>query len=112
MAAKKKSASRAMEMAEIRERFGITLREARDIATAVSNAAVAKGSKATRKNLKKQVKEVGTAVTKGEVGTTAGKVKNGKFESGKYRDYPRTYNVVDKNKKSKKPASIRKIREL
>ena len=108
----KKTSKSAMDIAQIAERFGITAREARDIATAVNNVVVSKGSKATRKNLVKQVKEVGTAVKKGEVGTTAGKVKNGQFKSGKYRDYPQTYNVIEKSNKNKKPASIRKIREF
>ena len=108
----KKSSKSAMDMAQIAERFGITKREARDIATAVNNVVISKGSKASRKDLAKQVKEVGTAVKKGEVGTTAGKVKQGKFKSGKYRDYPRTYNIVEKPTKNKKPASIRKIREF
>ena len=107
--AKKKSSSQAMDMAQIAQRFGITIREARDIATAVSNVAVSKGSKQSRKNLVKQVKEVKSAVTKGEPGTTAGKVKNDKFKAGKYRDYPSTFNVVDPNKKEK-PVSIRKKR--
>lgn len=86
----------------IAERFGITAREARDIATAVNNVTVAtarsmgpRGGAPVRKDLVKQVKEVGKAITKGETGTPAGKFKNGKFkQSKKLRDYPRTYNVM------------------
>jgi len=95
----------------IAERFGITAREARDIATAVNNAAEAtarnmgpRGGKAVRKDLVKQVKEVGKAAIKGETGTPAGKFKDGKFkQSKKLRDYPRTYNVmrIKRNKNSK-----------
>jgi len=86
----------------IAERFNITAREARDIATAVNNLTVAtarqmgpRGGKAVRKDLIKQVKEVGTAVRKGETGTPAGKFKNGKFkESKKLRNYAKTYNIM------------------
>jgi hypothetical protein len=109
MAAKKKNNSKNVELAQLVERLGITMREARDIATAVSNVAVSKGSAKTRKNLVKQVKEVKTAITKAETGTTPGKVKGGKFKKGKFRDYPNTFMVINPNKKEK-PVSIRKKR--
>lgn len=68
---------------KITKRFGITAREARDIATAVGSAAQAVRKspqegmpvKASIKNIKKQVKEVGRAATTGKKGTTAMKVK-------------------------------------
>ena len=109
MAKRKPAQSQAMSIGEIKSRFGITLREARDIATAVNNAAITKGSKVARKDLAKQIREVGTAVKKGEVGTTAGKVKGGKLKPGKSRNYPTTFNVVPK----KEPlVSIRKKRSV
>ena len=68
---------------EITKRFGITAREARDIATAVGSAAQAVRKspqegmpvKKIVKGVAKQVKEVGTAATKGKKGTTAIQVK-------------------------------------
>ena len=67
----------------IADRFGVTAREARDIATAVStlaktatqpkNTNLSKSSeiKAATKNLKKQIKETGRAATTGKTGTTS-----------------------------------------
>ena len=64
----------------VAKRFGITVREARDIATAVGTAATASSMKAgprlsadVRANLKQQIKEVGTAAAKGKKGTTSAK---------------------------------------
>jgi len=68
---------------KVARRFGITAREARDIATAVGNVSsivrntpgtVAKGGKAKQlgkavKEIKKQVKETGRAATTGKSGT-------------------------------------------
>ena len=108
--AKKSKPMAFNQMSDIVDRFGITAREARDIATAVGNLALSKGSKKSRKDLVKQVKEVGTAAKKGEVGTTAGKVKEGKFKSGTARNYPKTFNVI--GREDKKPASIRKIKKV
>lgn len=71
--AKKKST-----LSQVAKRFGITAREARDIATAVGTAATASSIKAgsrlsadVRANLKQQIKEVGTAAAKGKKGTTS-----------------------------------------
>ena len=75
------AANKAMN--EIAKRFGITAREARDIATAVGSAAQAVRKspqegipvKKIVKNVAKQVKETGTAAATGKKGTTAYKVK-------------------------------------
>jgi len=113
MAAKFKSKSKYksedFKMSDIVDKFGITIREARDIATAVNNLALSKGSKKSRKDLVKQIKEVGTAVKKSEVGTTAGKVKKGKFKPGTARNYSKTFNVIDPKKKEK-PVSMKKLK--
>ena len=66
-------------LSEITKRFGITAREARDIATAVGSAAQAirkspqEGMPVKKivKGVAKQVKEVGTAAKTGKKGTTA-----------------------------------------
>jgi predicted transcriptional regulator len=73
----------ASPLDKIAKRFGITVREARDIATAVGSAAQAVRKapqegmpvKKAIKNVAKQVKEVGRAATTGKKGTTAMKVK-------------------------------------
>ena len=65
----------------VAKRFGITAREARDIATAVGTSLTtstlknpAKGLKSdVRANLGKQIKEVGAAAVKGKKGTTSAK---------------------------------------
>jgi hypothetical protein len=77
-----RSKAGASTVAAVAKRFGVTAREARDIATALGTVAgravtgtygandpTAKG-KAT-KNLKKQIKEVGVAAIKGKKGTTS-----------------------------------------
>jgi len=66
-------------MSEIKKRYGITAREARDIATAVGTlgkvvtTVPGKGLsvKKSAKNLAKQVKETATAATRGRTGTTS-----------------------------------------
>jgi hypothetical protein len=75
----------ASTVAAVAKRFGVTAREARDIATAVGTlgkAAVVtaqfpgmnKGvAKSAAKNLVKQVKETGTAAKSGKKGTTSSK---------------------------------------
>ena len=73
--AKKKALS---NIEKIAKRYKITAREARDIATAVGTV-VARGATPPKykdpgtpgKNLIKQIKEVGTAATKGKRGTTS-----------------------------------------
>ncbi len=87
-AAKKAAPSTVQQIAK---RFGVTAREARDIATAVGNVAKSAKSatnldrtgnqylggmalKASVKDLKKQVKETGRAAKTGAKGTRAGKL--------------------------------------
>ena len=93
--------ARKNTLSEVAKRFGITVREARDIATAVGTTAKAstmklgpRGAADVRANLKQQIKEVGTAATKGKKGTTSAKfvpakksaVKGAvKYKSGKVR---------------------------
>jgi len=103
----------ASPLDKVAKRFGITAREARDIAKAVGNAAtlaktatkgsgtVKKGSvgKATR-NIAKQVGETARAAATGKKGTRAGKVtaERGEypygFKKGAPREYKRTFNVM------------------
>jgi len=69
----------------VAKRFGITAREARDIATAVGTVgkSVLKSPqegispRKAVKNLKKQVKEVGQAAVKGKKGTSSGRLVPG-----------------------------------
>ena len=71
-------------MSEIIKRYGITAREARDIATAVGTLgqAVRKSAqenispKSAAKNVIKQVKETGRAAATGKRGTTSQQVKS------------------------------------
>jgi len=89
---------------QVAKRFGITAREARDIATALGTVAgravtgtygandpTAKGKAA--KNLVKQIKETGVAAVKGKKGTTSD-IEGRKYEtpkgSGRYK-VDRTY---------------------
>jgi len=90
---------------KVAKRFGVTAREARDIATAVStlgrsvasketmNEAIKRGKRLpsitsgerktlAAKNLAKQVGEVYTAATKGKSGTKSAKLKSVKTETG------------------------------
>ena len=85
--AKKKSSP----LDKVAKRFGITVREARDIATALGTIGNVKtGStkvspKKTEKiysNLGKQIKEVGAAATRGQKGTTSVQFKKGISEYG------------------------------
>ena len=83
--AQMKKTAKPSTVQQVAKRFGITAREARDIATAVGTlgkAAVVtaqfpgmnKGvAKSAAKNLVKQVKETGTAATTGKKGTTSSK---------------------------------------
>jgi hypothetical protein len=78
-----RSKSGGSAISAVAKRFGITAREARDIATAVGSAATAirkspqEGMPVKKivKNVAKQVKEVGTAATSGKKGTSAFVVK-------------------------------------
>jgi hypothetical protein len=74
-----RSKAGASTVAAVAKRFGVTAREARDIATAVGSAATAirkspqEGMPVKKivKNVAKQVKETGTAAAKGKKGTSA-----------------------------------------
>lgn len=107
----------------VAKRFGITAREARDIATAVSNAAkvttrnVTSGAsvpyKRLGKDIVKQTKETGRAATTGKSGTRPLKVvpdymktktKTGTTPSGRKGTYVvRPVKVVKSSKKVRKP---------
>jgi len=106
-----RSKSGASTAAAVGKRFGITAREARDIATALGTVAgraitgsandpTAKGKDI--KNLKKQIKEVGVAAVTGKKGTTSD-IEGRKYEtpkgSGRYKT-DRTYGY-EKGKKRK-----------
>jgi len=75
----------------VAKRFGITAREARDIATAVGSAVTAvrkspqEGMPVKRvvKNVAKQVKETGRAAATGKKGTTAYKIKPSPYSQEK-----------------------------
>ena len=79
-------ANNRLTIGQIAKRAGITARELRDVVTAVGSAATAVRKspqegmpvKKIVGNVAKQVKEVGTAATKGKKGTTAIKVKPNK----------------------------------
>ena len=72
-----RSKAGASTAAAVGKRFGITAREARDIATALGTLSQTRKTSAggtkeeARKNLKQQIKEVGAAATKGKKGTTS-----------------------------------------
>jgi hypothetical protein len=80
-----RSKSGASTVAAVAKRFGITAREARDIATAVSTAAKVTARTGAGKTtwarpsqiaeVAKQVKEVGVAAATGKKGTSAGQTK-------------------------------------
>ena len=66
------------QLSAVAKRFGITAREARDIATAVSTAAMNVKTGASKsfktkdvQNIKRQVKEVGRAARTGKKGTVS-----------------------------------------
>jgi hypothetical protein len=72
---------------QVAKRFGITAREARDIATAVGTAVSSRnvgggGNKFAVKDIKTQIKEVGTAALTGKKGTTAAKSGYGGLKKG------------------------------
>ena len=88
----RKSSAKPSTVQQVAKRFGITAREARDIATAVGTLAVGtkrniKGdlyssSKMPVQNLVRQVKEVGTAAVKGKRGTTSDEMTPGIVKPG------------------------------
>jgi hypothetical protein len=79
-------ANNRLTVAQIAKRAGVTAREIRDVVTAAGSAAQALRKspqegmpvKKVVGNVAKQIKEVGTAATKGKKGTTAIKVKPNK----------------------------------
>ena len=89
-----RSKSGASTVAAVAKRFGVTAREARDIATAVGTLAQTRKTSAggtkeeARKNLKKQIKEVGSAAIKGKKGTPS-------------KEYNPTFNITTVGKKRK-----------
>ena len=81
-------------LSEITKRFNITVREARDIATAVGTLAESKNTGRAKQNivnLAKQVKEVGSAAAQGKKGTSSNRISSGeinnKGKSIKYGTY-------------------------
>ena len=83
--ARKKSG--ASTVAAVAKRLGVTAREARDIATAVSTAVSSRnvgggGNKFAVKDIKTQIKEVGTAALTGKKGTTAAQSGYGGLKKG------------------------------
>jgi len=72
---------------KIAKRFGITAREARDIATAVGTLAKATTMKGASiksqaaKNVVSQVKETARAATTGQPGRTSGKIASGGYKA-------------------------------
>jgi len=106
-AAKKPAAKKGSALNEVAKRFGITAREARDIATAVGTVAKLKFDKEAQygrytypqaerrkavKDLKKQVSETVTAAKTGKKGTTSGRAVMSDGE------YPYTYGAGTKRK--------------
>jgi len=81
----RKSSAKPSTVQQVAKRFGITAREARDIATAVSTAAKVTARTGAGKTtwarpsqiaeVAKQVKEVGVAAATGKKGTSAGQTK-------------------------------------
>jgi hypothetical protein len=72
---------------DITNRFRVTAREARDIVTAVSTAVSSRnvgggGNKFAVKDIKTQIKEVGTAALTGKKGTTAAQSGYGGLKKG------------------------------
>ena len=104
-----RSKAGASTVSAVAKRFGVTAREARDIATALGTVAgrAVKGGDATGKgkdiaNLKKQIKEVGVAAKTGKKGTTSdieGRTVEMPKGSGRYK-VDRTYGY-EKGKKRK-----------
>ena len=87
----------------IAKRFGITAREARDIATAVSTVVKTSSKQGAGKfyavqNLKNQIKEVGTAATTGKKGTRSGVTQSTKEFGNAYVDAVMAKSLKNKNK--------------
>jgi hypothetical protein len=110
-----RSKAGASTVAAVAKRFGVTTREARDIATAVANAAsvghanMGKGTKAgpqtgrMLKDIGKQIKETAVAAKTGKKGTTALRVKDNPKDSFVGMVSKNTYTA-----KSVKPGTKRK----
>jgi hypothetical protein len=91
-----RSKAGASTAAAVAKRFGITAREARDIATALgtkmTSTGVAQGS-ASNKNLVRQIAETGRAALTGKPGTSSDKAT-----MKMYKDKPNTYTSGKKRK--------------
>ena len=78
-------ANKPLTLAQIAKRAGITAREIRDVVTGIVTVATTKNkalNTMAKGNLKQQIKEVGTAATKGKTGTKpAVKVKKSGSET-------------------------------
>ena len=110
-----RSKAGASTVSAVAKRFGVTTREARDIATAVANAAsvghanMGKGTKAgpqtgrMLKDIGKQIKETAVAAKTGKKGTTALRVKDNPKDSFVGMVSKNTYTA-----KSVKPGTKRK----
>jgi hypothetical protein len=89
-----RSKAGASTVSAVAKRFGVTAREARDIATAVGTLSQTRKTSAggtkeeARKNLKQQIKEVGAAAAKGKKGTTS-------------KEYNPTFSIMTVGKKRK-----------
>ena len=106
-----RSKAGASTVAAVAKRFGVTAREARDIATAVgtlgkaavvtaqfpgSNKGVAKSA---AKNLVKQVKETGTAAATGKKGTTSSKAVTTSYDKRIGKIAPATAKIAKGTKR-------------
>jgi hypothetical protein len=91
-----RSKAGASTVAAVAKRFGVTAREARDIATALgtkmTSTGVAQGS-ASNKNLVRQIAETGRAALTGKPGTSSDKAT-----MKMYKDKPNTYTSGKKRK--------------
>ena len=105
--ARKKAGS--AQLSAVAKRFGITAREARDIATAVGTVgkSVLKSPqegispRKAVKNLKKQVKEVGQAAAKGKKGTSSKQLQPKSTSLAQFQQSGKGY-VAYEYKKGKK----------
>ena len=117
---KKKTPAAPSTVAQLAKRLNVTAREARDVVTALSTVASRRilatykdpaGNKKDFANVKKQIKEVGTAAKTGKRGTTSD-IEGRKYE----RDFPgsgrygtdRTYGY-ETGKQRGKGGKVRKL---
>ena len=103
-------ARKKVGIADVAKRFGITAREARDIATAVGTSVALRGAPEKQKakamqNVKKQIKETGRAAVTGKKGTRSGEKFTISSESGAAK-YGR-YVGPERTKKLKQGVSLK-----